>query len=186
MNHKSSIDLCYAIWAIEGMSGKNKDCQQQILDFHEKDMKKLLYFYRALLKENKQFLDAFDLECREQIHDTMAYALEYLDVYDQRVDMRRMCAAMDNLVFLYGLYDMIEKGIELIRCFNPKKGKIYGEIIRRYFCSNVGNSVEDVMDMLSKWISRRQYYREKKEAIRWMGYFFEVVIPEMKENYKFY
>lgn len=104
-------------------------------------------------------------------------------LYDKRVDMRRMCAAMDDLVFLYGLSDMIERGIELIRCFNPKKGKIYGEIIRRYFCSEVGNTDEDVIDMLSEWIRRRQYYREKKEAIRWMGYyFFEVILPEMRKK----
>ena len=183
MIHKNSLDLCYTIRVLEGMSGGGKDCQEQILDLHEQDMKRLLCFYRKLIRENKQFLDEADMECREQLHENMEYALKYLDIYDQRVDMRRMCTAMDDLVFLYGLSNMIEKGIELIRCFNPKKGKIYGEIIRRYFCSDEGNTDEDVIDMLSEWISRRQYYREKKDAIRWMGYyFFEVVVPQMKNG----
>lgn len=134
-----------------------------------------------MLKENRQVLDEIDLECREQIHESMSYALEYLSIYDRRVDMRHMCAVLDDVVFLYGLSDMIERGIELIRCFNPKKGKVYGEIISRYFCSDTRNTDEEVMDMLSDWISRRQYYREKKEAIRWMGYyFFEVVVPQVR------
>lgn len=183
MIHKNSLDLCYTIRALEGMSGEGKGCQEQILDLHERDMKRLLCFYRKILKENKQYFDEADTECPEMLHENVAYALEYLDIYDQRVDMRRMCAAMDDLVFLYGLSDMIERGIYLIRCFNPKKGKIYGEIIRRYFCSDDGNTDEDVMDMMSEWVSRRQYYREKKEAIRWMGYcFFEVVVPGVKRG----
>ena len=181
MERKISSDYRYTIRAIKRLSGDFKTCQQKILDLHEKDMKKLLCFYRKLLKENKQFLDEIDLECREQFRENMAYALEYLSIYDQRVDMRRMCAAMDDVVFLYGLTDMIENGIELVRCFNLKKGKVYGEIIRRYFCGNTVNTDEEVIDMLSNWISRRQYYREKKEAIRWMGYyFFEVVVPQVR------
>lgn len=81
---------------------------------------------------------------------------------------------------------MIEKGTELIRCFNPKKGKVYGEIIRKYFCSETKNTDEKVMDLLPGWISRRQYYRERKEAIRWLGYyFFEVLVPQVKlERYE--
>ena len=94
MNHNSSLDLCYAIKAIEGMSGEGKDCQEQILDLHERDMKRLLCFYRKLLKENKQYFDEADTECREMLHENVAYALEYLDIYDQRVNMRRMCAAI--------------------------------------------------------------------------------------------
>lgn len=93
--------------------------------------------------------------------------------------MRRMCAAMEDVVFLYGLTSMIERGLDLIRRFVPKKGEMYSNIIREYFCSDIRRTDEEVMDVLPEWISRRQYYREKREAIRWMGYyFFEVVVSQ--------
>jgi len=39
------------------------------------------------------------------------------------------------------------------------------------------------MDALPDWISRRQYYHEKKEAIRWMGYyFFEMVVLQVRKK----
>ena len=42
---------------------------------------------------------------------------------------------------------------------------------------------EDVIEKLSGMISRRQYYREKKEAKRMIGYyFFEMVIPQMQKG----
>ena len=63
------------------------------------------------------------------------------------------------------------------------KGKFYSIIIRNYFFSSCDVTDEDVMEKLPGMISRRQYYREKKEAIRMMGYyFFEMVIPQMQKG----
>ena len=133
--------------------------------------------------ENKIVLEEINKECLEQINETMAYALEYLEVYDARVNMKRLCAAMDDVVFLCGLSEIIEKGIAFIRYFVPKKGDLYNAIIRGYFCSDNGISDEEVIDMLPEAISRRQYYREKKEAIRWMGFcFYEVVLPLVRNG----
>lgn len=178
MENKSLQNIFYVIRAIEEKPNHNKSYKQRMLDMHENDMKKLLTFYRHLKNKNRQFLEEVDQECREQIMEGMAYALEYLDIYDPRVDMKKLCAAMDDVVFLYGLSDMIEKGLALVRCLVPKKGKLYNSIIRGYFCNAEEKSDEEVIDMLPEYISRRQYYREKKEAIRWMGYYFyEVVVP---------
>ena len=150
---------------------------------HENDMKKLLSFYRYLKNENRQLLREIDQICQEKIHEDMTYALVYLDVYDPRIDMRRICAATDDIVFLYGLTSMIERGLDLIRRFVPKKGEIYSNIIYKYFCGVTRRTDEEVIDILPDWISRRQYYREKNEAIRWMGYhFFEVVVPQVKKG----
>ncbi len=178
-------DIYNVIRAMEEMSVRDKNCKKEILDLHENDMKKLLNFYRHLKNENRQYLREMDQVCQEKIREDMAYALVYLNAYDPRVDMRRMCAAMDDVVFLYGLTGMIERGLDLIRRFVPKKGSLYSNIIREYFCGATRITDEEVMDVLPEWISRRQYYREKREAIRWMGYyFFEVVVPVVqKENY---
>lgn len=171
-------DVYNVIKAMEKLSARDKNCKKEILDLHENDMKKLLSFYRHLKNENMQYLREMDQICQENIREDMTYALVYLNVYDPRVDMRRMCAAMDDVVFLYGLTGMIESGLDLIRRFVPRKGKLYSDIIHEYFCSNQRKTDEEVIDVLPEWISRRQYYREKREAIRWMGYyFFEIVVP---------
>ena len=176
-------DIYNVIRAMDEMSARDKNCKREILDLHENDMKKLLSFYRHLKNENRQCLREMDQICHEKICEDMAYALVYLDVYDPRVDMRRMCAAMDDVGFLYGLSGMIERGLVLVRRFVPKKGKIYSDIIHEYFCGDTRRTDEEVIDILPEWISRRQYYREKREAIRWMGlFFFEVVIPRMRRD----
>ena len=114
------------------------------------------------------------------INRDMAYAIKFLDDFDVRIDIKRLSAAMDDMVFLYGLSDMLERGLVLVRNLVPEKGKIYSEILRGYFFGNSRNTDEKVMEKLPGEISRRQYYREKKEAIRMMGYyFFEVVIPQI-------
>ena len=156
---------------------------EQILDKHERDMKRLLLFYRELKRENEQVLYELDQECQEQISADMAYALKFLSEYDGRVDMRRLCNAMDDAVFLYGLTAIMEKALVLVRHCAPKKGELYYEIVRECFCSNVRRTDECVMEMLPGWISRRQYYRDKKDAVRLMGYyFFEIVIPRVQKE----
>ena len=42
---------------------------------------------------------------------------------------------MDDLVFIYGVTDLIERGMMLTKYFVPKKGKLYYDIIHRYFVS---------------------------------------------------
>ena len=67
--------------------------------------------------------------------------------------------------------------------FVRKKGELYSTILRYYFCSNIRYSDEDVIELLSGGISRRQYDREKKEAIRFMGYYFyEIVAPQIRNG----
>lgn len=160
--------------------------RKRILDKHENDMRELLYLYRSLVKKNALVTEEIEQECQELINQDMAYAIQFLDVYDVRFDMKRLSAAMDDMVFLYGLSDLLERGLALVRNLVPIKGRIYSEIIRGYFFGNTGNTDEKVMEKIPGEISRRQYYREKKEAIRMMGYYFyEVVIPQIRrEGYK--
>lgn len=157
--------------------------REQIVEKHEKNMKKLLRFYRKLIEESEQAVEEIDQQCQDQINQDMAYALQYLEVCDIGVDMKRLSAAMNDVVFLYGLTDMLERGLALVRKFVPDKGEIYCMIIRNYFFNSSDVTDEEVMERLPGMISRRQYYREKKEAIRMMGYyFFEIVIPQMQKG----
>lgn len=159
---------------------QNHSCRERIMDKHENVMREILYLYKDLVKENKVDVEEIEQECREMINRDMAYAIKFLDDFDVRIDIKRLSAAMDDMVFLYGLSDMLERGLVLVRNLVPDKGKIYSEILRGYFFGNSRNTDEKVMEKLPGEISRRQYYREKKEAIRMMGYyFFEVVIPQI-------
>lgn len=154
--------------------------RESIMDKHESVMREILYLYKSLVKANKTVIGEIEQECQEMIKRDMAYAIKFLDEYDSRVDMKRLCATMDDMVFLYGLTYLLERGLVLVRNLVPVKGKIYSEILHEYFFGGSRNTDEKVMERIPGEISRRQYYREKKEAIRVMGYyFFEVVIPQI-------
>lgn len=157
--------------------------REQIAEKHKKTMKKLFRFYRKLIEESEQAVEETDQQCQDQINQDMAYALQYLDVCDIGVAMKRLSAAMKDVVFLYGLTDMMERGLVFVRRFVLDKREIYSMIIRSYFFSSSDVTDKDVMEKLPGMISRRQYYREKKETIRVMGYyFFEMVIPQMQRG----
>lgn len=162
------------------MIEQQHSCRESIMDKHEEVMREILYLYKSLVKENKVAVEEIEQECRQMVNRDMAYAIKFIDDYDVRLDMKRLSAAMDDMVFLYGLSDLLERGLVLVRNLVPEKGRLYAEILRGYFFDNSRNTDEKVLDILPGEISRRQYYREKKAAIRIMGYyFFEVVIPQL-------
>ena len=182
MSNRQISERSYAIRSFKEVTEQAINYQEQLLDRHEKNMRKLLTFYRDLIEENEQVLEEIDQECKAQINEDRAYALQFLNVYDPRINLRRLSAAVDDTVFLYGLSDMLARGLALVRYFVPKKGELYSDIIREYFCRNVRNTDEIIIEMLPD-ISRRQYYREKKRAIRLMGYYFyEIVVPQVRSG----
>ena len=182
MSNRQISERSYAIRSFKEVTEQAINYQEQLLDRHEKNMRKLLTFYRDLIEENEQVLEEIDQECQIQINEDLAYALQFLNVYDPRINLRRLSAAVDDTVFLYGLSDMLARGLALVRYFVPKKGELYSDIIREYFCRNVRNTDEIIIEMLPN-ISRRQYYREKKRAIRLMGYYFyEIVVPQVRSG----
>ena len=185
MSNRQISERSYAIRSFKEVTEQAINYQEQLLDRHEKNMRKLLTFYRDLIEENEeneQVLEEIDQECQAQINEDLAYALQFLNVYDPRINLRRLSAAVDDTVFLYGLSDMLARGLALVRYFVPKKGELYSDIIREYFCRNVRNTDEIIIEMLPD-ISRRQYYREKKRAIRLMGYYFyEIVVPQVRSG----
>lgn len=130
--------------------------REQIAEKHKKTMKKLFRFYRKLIEESEQAVEETDQQCQDQINQDMAYALQYLEVCDIGVDMNRLSAAMNDVVLLYGLTDMLERGLTLVRKFVPDKGEINSMMIRSYFFSSNDGADEDVMEKLPGMISRKQ------------------------------
>jgi hypothetical protein len=70
----------YAIRSFKEVTEQTIHYREQLLERHEKDMKKLLLFYRDLIDENEQILDEINQECQVQINEDMAYALQFLNI----------------------------------------------------------------------------------------------------------
>ena len=47
------------------------------------------------------------MECQEKINEDMAYALSYLSIYNNQLNVPKMHREMNNLMIIYGLSDMI-------------------------------------------------------------------------------
>ena len=126
-------------------------------------------------------LEELEQECQEMINENMAYALQYMDAYDYRMDIGHLRREMNNLMLIYGLCDMVHRAMTLLKYFTPKCGEEYYEIIYTCFCRSRKHSDADVM--LELGMSRATFYRKKKEALRYLGYyFFDIVVPQSRSK----
>ena len=55
-----------------------------------KKMKALMNNYQDLILENQMVLDELEQECQEKINENMAYALQYMDAYDYRMNLGKL------------------------------------------------------------------------------------------------
>ena len=73
--------------------------------------------YQKLILENQVVLEELDMECQEKINEDMAYALSYLSIYNNQLNVPKTHREMNNLMIIYGLSDMIYRGMTLVpRC----------------------------------------------------------------------
>ena len=59
------------------------------------------------------------MECQEKINEDMAYALSYLSIYNNQLNVPKMHREMNNLMIIYGLSDMIYRGMTLVKFYAP-------------------------------------------------------------------
>ena len=65
------------------------------------------------------------MECQEKINEDMAYALSYLSIFNHQLDVAKMHREMNNLMIIYGLSDMIYRGITLVKFYAPNGAVSY-------------------------------------------------------------
>ena len=139
----------YAIRSFKEITLNAARHTEERMDLYYEKIKALMNNYQDLILENQMVLDELEQECQEKINENMAYALQYMDAYDYRMNLGKLKKEVNNIILIYGLCDMVNRAMTLMEI------------------------------MLELGMSRASFYRKKKAALRYMGYyFFEIVVPQ--------
>ena len=134
------------------MASHAQDYLEVTIERHYTDIKELMRSYQKLILENQVVLEELDMECQEKINEDMAYALSYLSIYNNQLNVPKMHREMNNLMIIYGL-----------------------------FCSHYNKTDVEVQQELG--IGRTSFYKMKKQALGYLGfYFYEIVVPQAKDK----
>lgn len=167
----------YAIKSFKEITLNAKRHTEQRMDLYYEKIKALMCDYQDLILENQVVLEELEQECQDMINENMAYALQYMDAYDYRMNIGLLKKEMNNVMLLYGLCDMVHRSMTLMKYFTPNFGTEYYEVIYGCYCRNRRMPDADVMIELG--MSRATFYRKKKNALKQLGYyFFEIVVPQ--------
>lgn len=173
-------DRDYAIKSLKEVTVKVARQTEAAMDCHYKKMKELLEWYQKLILENQMVLEELEQECQEKLNEDMAYALQYMNVYDYRLDVIKLRREMNNLMMIYSLSDMVYRAMILMKYYAPK-GPELSEVIHGCYCSNIEKT--DIEVQIELGYGKTKFYEMKKRAIRYMGfYFYEVVLPQAKSK----
>lgn len=124
----------YAIRSFKEVTLNAARHTEERMNLYYGKIKELMNNYQDLILENQMVLDELEQECQEKINENMAYALQYMDSYDYRMNLGKLKKEVNNIILIYGLCDMV---------------------------------------------NRASFYRKKKAALRYLGYyFFEIVVPQ--------
>lgn len=162
------------------MASHAQDYLEVTIERHYTDIKELMTSYQKLILENQVVLEELDMECQEKINEDMAYALSYLSIYNNQLNVPKMHREMNNLMIIYGLSDMIYRGMTLVKFYAPN-GVMLSEILHSCFCSHYNKTDVEVQQELG--IGRTSFYKMKKQALGYLEfYFYEIVVPQAKNK----
>lgn len=72
---------------------------------------------------------------------------------------------------------MVPRAMTLVKYFTPNCGKEHYDVLYSCYCRS--RKVADMDVMLELGMSRATFYRKKKAALRYLGYyFFEIVVSQ--------
>lgn len=162
------------------MASHEQDYLNVTIEKHYTDIKELMINYQKLILENQMVLEELEMECQEKINEDMAYALSYLAIYNHQLDVAKLHREMNNLMIIYGLSDMIYRGMTLVKYYAPN-GVVLSEILHSCFCSHYHKTDVEIQQELG--IGRTSFYKMKKQALGYLGfYFYEIVAPQAKDK----
>ena len=157
-------------------------------DYAIKSMKEITFqmashaqdYLEVTIERHYTDIKELDMECQEKINEDMAYALSYLSIYNNQLNVPKMHREMNNLMIIYGLSDMIYRGMTLVKFYAPN-GVMLSEILHSCFCSHYNKTDVEVQQELG--IGRTSFYKMKKQALGYLGfYFYEIVVPQAKDK----
>lgn len=115
----------YAIKSFKEITLNAKRHTEQRMDLYYEKIKTLMSDYQDLILENQMVLEELEQECQDKINENMAYALQYIDVYDYRMHIGHLKKEMNNVILIYGLCDMVHRAMTLVKYFTPNFGEEY-------------------------------------------------------------
>ena len=77
----------YAIRSFKEVTLNAARHTEERMNLYYGKIKELMNNYQDLILENQMVLDELEQECQEKINENMAYALQYMDSYDYRMNL---------------------------------------------------------------------------------------------------
>ena len=105
----------YAIKSFKEITLNAKRHTEQRMDLYYEKIKTLMSDYQDLILENQMVLEELEQECQDKINENIAYALQYMDVYDYRMHIGHLKKEMNNVILIYGLCDMVHRAMTLVK-----------------------------------------------------------------------
>lgn len=162
------------------MAAHKQTYMEEKMRSHYREMKDLMMNYQKLILENRIVLEELEMECQEKINEDMAYALNYLSIYGKTLNVGKLKQEMDHLMAIYGLSDLIYRGMTLVKYYAPN-GVLFSSILYACYCSH--HKKTDIEVQLDLGIGRTSYYKLKKQAVEYLGfYFYEIVLPQARSK----
>ena len=148
----------YAIRSFKEITLNAARHTEERMDLYYEKMKALMNNYQDLILENQMVLDELEQECQEKINENMAYALQYMDAYDYRMNLGKLKKEVNNIILIYGLCDMVNRAMTLVKYFTPNVGSEYYDVLYGCFCRH--RKMTDMEIMLELGMSRASFYRK--------------------------
>ena len=124
----------YAIRSFKEITLNAAQHTEERMDLYYEKIKTLMNNYQDLILENQMVLDELEQECQEKINENMAYALQYMDTYDYRMNLGKLKKEVNNIILIYGLCDMVNRAMTLVKYFTPNFGTEYYDVLYGCFC----------------------------------------------------
>ena len=80
----------YAIRSFKEVTLNAARHTEERMNLYYGKIKDLMNNYQDLILENQMVLDELEQECQEKINENMAYALQYMDSYDYRMNLGKL------------------------------------------------------------------------------------------------
>ena len=124
----------YAIRSFKEVTLNAARHTEERMNLYYGKIKELMNNYQDLILENQLVLDELEQECQEKINENMAYALQYMDAYDYRMNLGKLKKEVNNIILIYGLCDMVNRAMTLVKYFTPNVGSEYYDVLYGCFC----------------------------------------------------
>ena len=150
----------YAIRSFKEITLNAARHTEERMDLYYEKMKALMNNYQDLILENQMVLDELEQECQEKINENMAYALQYMDAYDYRMNLGKLKKEVNNIILIYGLCDMVNRAMTLVKYFTPNVGSEYYDVLYGCFCRH--RKMTDMEIMLGTGDEPGKFLSEEK------------------------